>query len=309
MAAPLNPPESAHSISEIMIPDVKTTVNLFGMHLRSVNREWHYPLHEHPQYEINYVMDGEQLFQVSGASYEQRPGDLMLLRPGVEHGSRSGKDEPFTYFCIHFNIDDQLFLSLLSRIEQVHFPASSLLARRVHPTLLRLIEIARHESEGTIAQRMRLQSAIFELFAHLWEAISDEAVALSADGYEKVELAHQIRNLVQGLVNQSFHHATTSEGHYGIDDIAAKLGISASHCNRVFRHVFGISPRAYLSALVLDEAKLLLANPRLSIQHIASIFGYRDIAHFSRQFKRWSGQSPSEYRKQHMGRALSESRL
>lgn len=76
------------------------------------------------------------------------------------------------------------------------------------------------------------------------------------------------------------------------------LGISSSHCNRVFKQVFGQSPRAVLSQLVLHEAKLLLGNPKLSVQNIAVMLGYKDIAHFSRQFKRWSGMSPSRYRQE-----------
>lgn len=296
MAASFIPPSLGQITSEFMIPDMKTTVNLFGIHLRRVSGEWDYPVHEHPQYEINYVLEGEQLMTVSGRSYIQRAGDLVLLRPGDAHSSRSGNNGPFTYFCIHFDIDDKIFLSLLSRMEQVLFPSESSVARQVQPVLSKLIDIAGTDGNTTMAQRMRLQSAVFELFGNLWEAISNEVVLHSSSAYEKVELAQQIRNRLQGLVSQHFKQGAAAERHYGINDIAREFGISASHCNRVFRHVFGISPRVYLSELVLHEAKLLLSNPRLSVQAVSSILGYRDIAHFSRQFKRWSGMSPSEYR-------------
>jgi AraC-like DNA-binding protein len=62
--------------------------------------------------------------------------------------------------------------------------------------------------------------------------------------------------------------------------------------------VYGQSPRVYLSEMVLHEAKVLLGNPKLSIQNIATMLGYKDIAHFSRQFKRWSGVSPTCYRQE-----------
>lgn len=298
MSASFIPPAIGSIISETIIPDVNTTVNLFGIHLRSVGSEWDYPIHEHPQYEINYLLAGTQQMTVGGRSYTQGPGDLILLRPGDAHSSRSGGSEPFTYFCIHFDIDDKIFLSLLSRMEQVLFPADSIVTRQVQPALTKLIEFVGSAEQATMAQRMRLHSSAFELFACLWEAISNEAVLHSFAAYERVELAQQIRNRVQGLVIQNFKQGISAERHYGIDDIAADLGISASHCNRVFRQVFGSSPRAYLSELVLHEAKLLLADPRLSIQDISSILGYRDIAHFSRQFKRWSGVAPTEYRGQ-----------
>lgn len=302
MAAPYLPPVLGDSLQELMFPNVKTTINLFGVHLRQVDGAWDYPMHEHSQYEINYVLEGEQLMTVNGKAYAQQAGDLLLIRPGEEHSSQSANGQPFTYFCLHFNIDDHLFLSLLSRMKQVLFPSGGLLTTQVVPVLHKLIAIAGEDDETSIVQRMRIQSAVFELFGNLLEALSQEAISLSADSYERFELANRIRSRLQSIVSQTFKRSeetAVSDKHYGIDDIAEELGISVSHCNRVFRHVYGQSPRAYLSELVLHEAKLLLADPQLAVQTISSVLGYRDIAHFSRQFKRWAGVSPSDYRKQH----------
>lgn len=243
MVAAFEPPVPGQSLSETIIPDVKTTLNLFGMHLRKVSGEWDYPQHAHPQYEFNYVLEGEQQLTVNNHSYLQRAGDLVLLRPGDIHSSRSGNGGSFTYFCIHFDIDDKLFISLLSRLNHVLFTSESNVAHRLGPLLSRLVEISTSGSGSiTISQRMRLQSAVFELFAQLWEVFSLEADNSSPGTYERMELAHQIRSRLQGLVYQQFKQEVPYDSHYGVDDIAAELGISPSHCYRVFRQVFGLSP-------------------------------------------------------------------
>ena len=297
MAAAFEPPVPGQSLNETIIPDVKTTLNLFGMHLRKVSGDWDYPQHAHPQYEFNYVLEGEQQLTVNNHSYLQRAGDLVLLRPGDIHSSRSGNGGSFTYFCIHFDIDDKLFISLLSRLNHVLFTSKSNVAHRLGPLLSRLVEISTSGSGSiTISQRMRLQSAVFELFAQLWEVFSLETDNSSPGTYERMELAHQIRSRLQGLVYQQFKQEMPYDSHYGVDDIAAELGISPSHCYRVFRQVFGLSPRVYLSEQMLHEAKVLLDDHSLTVSQISGLLGYRDIAHFSRQFKRWSGQSPREYR-------------
>ncbi|WP_145321828.1 AraC family transcriptional regulator [Paenibacillus xylanexedens] len=298
MSSTYLPPALGESVHEVFYPDVQTTVNLFAIHLRSVGTDWDYPAHEHPQYELNYVTEGEQRMMVNGTLYIQKAGELLLIPPGSIHSSQSHNGKGFTYFCMHFDIDDQLFLSLLARIKQVRFSADSPVTQQIEPVLRKLMSSADDEVASTMVQRMQLQSAVFELFGHLWEAVSQEAAQWFTDGYEKVELAHQIRNRLQGLMSQQFKQGHESDSHYGIDDIAAELGISSSHCNRVFKQVFGQSPRAVLSQLVLHEAKLLLGNPKLSVQNIAVMLGYKDIAHFSRQFKRWSGMSPSRYRQE-----------
>lgn len=78
--------------------------------------------------------------------------------------------------------------------------------------------------------------------------------------------------------------------------VTAGLWYSASSCNRIFRSVYGMSPRQYLSALKLKKAKLLLLEPELSVEAVSIRLGYKDIAHFSRQFKRWTGESPGKFR-------------
>ncbi|WP_408891922.1 helix-turn-helix domain-containing protein [Paenibacillus taichungensis] len=298
MSSTYLPPALGESVHEVFYPDVQTTVNLFAIHLRSVGSDWDYPAHEHPQYELNYVTEGEQYMTVDGKLYIQKAGELLLIPPGSIHSSLCHNGKGFTYFCMHFDIDDQLFLSLLARIKQVLFNADSPVTRQIEPVLRKLMSSADNRAASTMVQRMQLQSAVFELFGHLWEAVSQEAAQLFTDGYEKIELAHQIRNRLQGLVSQQFKQGRESDSHYGIDDIAAELGISSSHCNRVFRQVYGQSPRVYLSEMVLHEAKVLLGNPKLSVQNIAAMLGYKDIAHFSRQFKRWSGISPTRYRQE-----------
>ena len=54
---------------------------------------------------------------------------------------------------------------------------------------------------------------------------------------------------------------------------------------------------------ILDEVKKeqvldLLKNAQVSIEHIASLMDYSDQANFRRAFKKWTGYSPAEYRKQ-----------
>jgi AraC family transcriptional regulator len=85
-------------------------------------------------------------------------------------------------------------------------------------------------------------------------------------------------------------------GSLNINDISEVLGYSRSHCTRIFTQVYGSSPRQYYTNLKIKKAKELLLLTNKGIDEISSELGFSSLFHFSRQFKRWTSKSPSEYR-------------
>lgn len=48
---------------------------------------------------------------------------------------------------------------------------------------------------------------------------------------------------------------------------------------------------------IIYESKILLKNSDLSIKEISNIFGYSEATHFTYFFKKYSGLTPSEFKK------------
>lgn len=82
------------------------------------------------------------------------------------------------------------------------------------------------------------------------------------------------------------------------ETIAASLGISLRSLQRHLRDE-GTSLAALKTRARLERAAGLLVRGTLPIKRIAHLAGYRDETSFSRAFRRWSGQSPAEYRRGH----------
>lgn len=81
----------------------------------------------------------------------------------------------------------------------------------------------------------------------------------------------------------------------GLDDIARAACVSRSHFARLFRVSMGDSPMGYLLRLRVERAKALLARNDQTICAIALALGFFDQSHFSRTFRRMTGQSPSQF--------------
>ena len=86
------------------------------------------------------------------------------------------------------------------------------------------------------------------------------------------------------------------EGYPRIDWVASKLSITRRSLQRRLRQ-HGTTFTQLLDQLLLDHSNRLLAGRQTSITEIALTLGYSDPAHFSRAFKRWTGQPPSAYRR------------
>lgn len=85
-----------------------------------------------------------------------------------------------------------------------------------------------------------------------------------------------------------------------IGELSALAGVSDVYLRRLFKKQFDAAPAAFVIRERMTMAKGLLENEDLSIAEIAQRAGYRDPLYFSRLFKKQTGLSPTEYRKQHM---------
>lgn len=83
-----------------------------------------------------------------------------------------------------------------------------------------------------------------------------------------------------------------------LTQISDIVGVSVRQTNRLFRQHMGVSTQDFYTRLRLDKSQGLLRGSLLSITDISQATGFANGAHFSRQFRRAYGQSPSQYRAQ-----------
>ncbi|MCH4889221.1 helix-turn-helix transcriptional regulator [Acidaminobacter sp. JC074] len=93
----------------------------------------------------------------------------------------------------------------------------------------------------------------------------------------------------------NYIHNHLSEG-ITIDDLADELNISKFHFLNEFKKLTGITPYQHLLKVRIDLAKKALSNLDKSITSIAYDLGFSDNSHFSRTFKKATGDSPKNYR-------------
>ncbi len=81
-----------------------------------------------------------------------------------------------------------------------------------------------------------------------------------------------------------------------LQEVADACYVSQWHLSKLLNRFTDKSFYDILNALRVEEAKKLLADPRLKIGDIGERVGYADTAHFARVFKKMTGMSANEYR-------------
>ena len=84
----------------------------------------------------------------------------------------------------------------------------------------------------------------------------------------------------------------------GVNTAADYFGLTPNYISSLFKNRTGTTFVRYLTEKRIQKAKeLLFDRPDLSVREIADLTGYSNSRYFSKQFRRYTGFHPSEYRK------------
>jgi two-component system, response regulator YesN len=82
------------------------------------------------------------------------------------------------------------------------------------------------------------------------------------------------------------------------EDIAAAVFLSPDYVAKIFHHETGLYIKDYLNEVRIGKARQLIKEGKLNVSEIAAIVGFDNFPYFSSLFKKSTGVTPSEYRRQ-----------
>jgi AraC-like DNA-binding protein len=128
----------------------------------------------------------------------------------------------------------------------------------------------------------------FEQFAAFFQQYLSDAAEQVVIRKEKTD---RIVDFVTGYVEN--HYATE----ISLSEIADKLRVTNRYLSTYFKEKTGINFIDYLHELRIQKAKELLTETNLKIQEVTERVGYQNTNSFIRLFKKHSGLTPGEFRK------------
>lgn len=123
-----------------------------------------------------------------------------------------------------------------------------------------------------------------ELFEHL------ETYLRTIAGRRESEVDSPTMEALRTAVAKS-----AASGTYDVENLAASLGTSVRSLQRTCK-ALGVTPTMLIDQARAMKVRQLLADPSISYERAASTLGYTNVRTFRRAVRRWTGQSPREFR-------------
>lgn len=86
-----------------------------------------------------------------------------------------------------------------------------------------------------------------------------------------------------------------------IENVAAAVGLSPSRLAHLFKDETGQTLQGHLEARRMQVAADLLRRTSFPVKQIAAGAGFESPFYFSQRFRKWTGQSPMQFRRQQDG--------
>lgn len=240
---------------------------------------WKWLKREKPfeNYDLFYVWSGEGEVFLNDQPFTVGKGSCFLFRPGDYTSATHNPQKPLVLTYIHFDVEGPLeWIPEQYRVVQETLDFEYLLARYVR---LFLVE--------TFAAEEEAQLILKQMMIHLLREDRDELTdQTKKHSNQLTEAIHEVANYIRQ--NPGIPHR--------VEELAVRAGLSPRYFSIKFKQMIGHSVQNYMIKTRIERAEHLLHHAGMNVTEVADALGYRDIFFFSRQFKQYTGKSPSEIR-------------
>lgn len=248
---------------------------------------WHY----HPELELVYVNGGSGKRQIGSHISYYRKGDLILIGSDLPHcgftDSLSGAEcetviqiKPDFLGASFFEIPEMKNIKALLETSRMGIVFHGDEKRRIGKEI---------ENLNTKDNFEKL-TGLLRILNHLAEA--ENYTILNAQGFIlEAELQDNNRiNLIFNFVKEEFNRPIS------LEEIAGMSNMTVPSFCRYFKKITGKTFVQFVNEYRLVHAAKLLHQKQMSILDICFESGFNNFSHFNKQFKKFTGKSPSYYR-------------
>ena len=235
--------------------------------------------HWHDELAIGVIEDGAEGLFYRGSNIVIPKRHIVAINPGEVHTGFAGAPNGWRYRMFYFNLNE-LTEQLVNRalpidpiIDQVKIYDEHLF------DILLQLHLALEQSSFELSKESLFVLALEKLFTQYGSAKEEKFTSTCIKS----------SYLARDFIHDNFEYNPC------LTELESISNCSKFQLIKSFKDIFGITPHQYLLLIKVKKAKTLLASG-VSCVEASLACGFYDQSHFSRNFKKAFGISPSNYK-------------
>jgi AraC-like DNA-binding protein len=249
---------------------MEATLEFFYHSVREQNKD--IPFHSHQCYELVYYLRGSGQTVMGEREYSFQSSEFAIVRPRTLHDER------------HHEATEVMFAGFSCAVpvpEIAEGIYSDLPGQPICCLMKRM------------AVEMQQQQTYY---TNMLNALMNELLVLlarSANHSSSAQQTHKIQ-YAKAFIDEHFTQKID------FSSLSKQSGYSYDRFRHLFREILGCSPTNYILRKRIEHARMLLSRSGQQISAIAHECGFSNDAQFCSLFKRETGVTPGEYRRQRL---------
>ncbi|SHH57172.1 AraC family transcriptional regulator [Clostridium grantii] len=229
---------------------------------------------------LYYIRGGEGWIKIEDEIFYPQKNELIFIPQGITHSFSNISEDTFLKYYCHFTAK----IGSYNLFDIIKFPFKIEVreTEEIENIFEKLVETS---NSYKIASSIESKAFLMQLISYYIQNSNIKEIKIS-----KTSTIDKMNKIIT-YINENIKKDLT------ISELSGIANLHPNYFTKLFSDLFGMSPVKYINSERMTKAKQFLTCSNMSILEIASNTGFKDAYYFSQIFKKYTQQSPTEYRK------------